>query len=261
MTKMQEQFVVTTSDSTPISGALWRSDSGSSKLAVFLHGFSSSKESSTNSALIPSFLALGVNVASFDFRGCGSSGGNLGSTTISTGLRDLNAVMELMRSKFQTLASQELFFVGSSFGGTVAIAATKFFAVKGLLLKSPMTDIPKAQLQARGAVALSKWKRDGFLRLERRSGSVDLSYDYVRDAENYDLFDPLYCLTGGHTIIVHGSADKLAPVAFSNQFVKLCTKTRELYVIRGADHQFRIPAHFDRMVELLNEGSRRIVGK
>ena len=241
----REDFSLETASGVRISGEVTSPASSLRKAYILLHGFSSSKRNSLNEAIRPFLLDHGYSVISFDFRGCGESSGDLGTTTLTSGLEEL---LSIHRFVAKNLEPVEISLIGSSFGGSVAVASTVEIEVKSVICKSPMLNIPDAQIRARGAEAIKKWERDGYLHMERKSGPVDLSFDYIRDARNYDLLSARYCDVATRYSIVQGDLDELAPIDHSRAFVAQCQNNRRIFEIAGAGHSFSDSAHFEQMI-------------
>ena len=53
------------------------------------------------------------------------------------------------------------------------------------------------------------------------------------------------------TIIVHGDTDELVPIEQSRKTAKLIDNCR-LEIIKGADHGYTKPEHFEKMIELIS---------
>lgn len=226
-------------------------DQSNGKCAIMLHGFSSSKDNSTNRAIAPALKSKGFSIFRLDFMGCGESTGPLGKTTISSGVRDL---MQSWRDFIaQNAEPIEIILVASSFGAAVGLAAAKNIRFSSLSLKSPMLNIRKAQTRSRGQHVISEWERTGSIHLERKSGPVLLDFEYVRDSDKYDFFQAEY-LMRRKISIVHGDQDCVAPYDDSIRFVSLDPEHRVLDTIPGAGHKYEQPSDFDKMTKSLLEG-------
>jgi alpha/beta superfamily hydrolase len=194
-----------------------------------------------------------MRAVSFDFRGCGASGGELRHTTITTGIRDFTSVATHVAREGDAIGPG---FVASSFGAAVALAVASDYNARRLLLKAPMINIAGAQLQRRGAEEMERWKRSGSIVIDDEPDKI-LDYDYVADAARYDLYDSQLVDPMLSIDIVQGTLDEVAPISFTRKFVEL-SDARTLFAIEGADHHFSTPAHFDEMIERLSDGIRTL---
>jgi pimeloyl-ACP methyl ester carboxylesterase len=228
-----------------------KADRSSGKCAIMLHGFSSSKDNSTNIAIAPVLKSEGISVFRVDFMGCGESTGSLGGTTISSGVRDL--MQSWQDCIAQNSEPSEIVLVASSFGAAVGLAAAKHLRFSSLSLKSPMLDIRKAQTRSRGQHVIAEWERTGSIHLERKSGPVFLDFEYVRDSDKYDFFQADY-LMRRKILIVHGDQDCVAPYDDSIRFVSLDPQHRVLCTIPGAGHKYEQASDFEKMIKSLLEG-------
>lgn len=220
-------------------------------LLVLLHGFSSGKDNATNRALLSELESCDLASLRFDFRGCYESAGEVGKSTISTGLLDLRAAL----SSAKLHQDQKFILVGSSYGAAVALAATDELKPKGIALRSPMVDIPAVQRERRGDVVMDEWRRQGFLREDK----YDLSYCYVADAESYDLTTPAGELGRVPVVVVHGDRDEVVPYHYSQAFVMASPDTRRLVTIEGAGHHYDGDGHFEAMIGGLANGVREFL--
>lgn len=238
----EAQHKVLTVDGLEIA-VVARGDLSSDTVAIMLHGFSSGKNNATNRALLPALDRLAVPSIRFDFRGCYESDGDVGSSTISTGLLDLRSAVSVIPD----LDAKRKLFIASSYGAAVALAAANEYHPIAIVARSPMVDIAAAQRERRGKEAMAAWKEKGYLETEK----YRLSYDYVTDAESYDLLSVTGPVGMTPVYVVHGDQDEIAPHHFSEAFVAASPRTRELTIIDGADHQYSDREHFDRMIEAL----------
>lgn len=230
-----------------ISYEVIKPDGTSLGLVILMHGFSSNKNNSTNMYLTPKLISNSVAVIRFDFRGHGSSEGNLRNTTITRGIEDLQQVLNdsiVANPEFENL---KLVLFGSSFGATIALASP--IKSVGITVKSPVIDIPEMQLINRGEEVLNKWKKDGVILIKGSKKTSELNYSYVSDALNYDIYN-IISNKPSPVYIVHGSCDEIAPVSQSRKLLEKANNKVELVEIDGADHRYTKNRDFNQMIEL-----------
>ena len=221
------------------------------KDVLLLHGFSSGQNNSTNMALQPMLLGMGFGVLKFDFRGCGKSAGNLGKTTITSGILDMEACMLEFNKKMPNSMASNMLFFGSSFGGAVALFSSNRFSPKAIILKSPVLDIYNAQEMRRGESGMNEWREKGYVVIKSKAGDVNLNYSYVSDSLNYNYCDPNVVPSRIPISIVHGDKDEIAPIVFTENFVKNRINQIEFLNIHGANHHFNENNDFEIMINFI----------
>ena len=216
-------------------------------LAILLHGFGSGMESKTNQRLLPLLSSRGIASLRFDFQGNGLSSGSLEDVTVSEGISDTHSVLTAAEEQFPQIRGFRKVLFGTSYGATVALGAAQTLGVKGLVLKSPIIDVVKAQRDRRGILTMLAWKLTGKIIVDPDKGTR-LKYDYIRDAKKYDLYASAV-RAGVPIYIVHGTRDETAPIEQSRKLASLLPDKVSLLQIDGADHKYSDPAQFDQMIE------------
>ena len=223
------------------------------KLAIFFHGFSSSKNNKTNQQLCPLFYGHGYSLVFFDFRGCGDSSGKIYDTSITNGLKDFIAVNDKLKESGIITNKSHIAFTASSFGAPVCLAASKILRPKLIFLKAPMLNIYRAQKISKGAKKLKQWEKDGCINIPNRHGGNDLSFEYVADSCKYNFFSLEYYFPNAKIHIVHGSSDKISPYEISLNYAKKFSANTELTTIEEGDHHLSKEKDFQRMVRSCGE--------
>jgi len=103
----------------------------SDKWVFFCHGFGSDKEG-TYENRCEKMVKEGWNAVRFDFRGNGESSGEFIDQTLSSKIKDLKAVVEHFEPR-------KYCFFGSSFGGKVALHASKELEPEMIIGRAPVT--------------------------------------------------------------------------------------------------------------------------
>ena len=89
----------------------------SNKFIVCCHGLYSNKDSKKYVELAELASKEGLSCVRFDFRGCGESEGSFEKSTLTKRLKDLEEVINFIKSKYDA----KIALFGSSFGGMVSI--------------------------------------------------------------------------------------------------------------------------------------------
>jgi uncharacterized protein len=205
-------------------------------IAIFCHGYRSSKESNKAKYLSETLTKRGIGLFSFDFSGNGESEGKCEDTTVSQYIDDLKCAVDLMSKKTKNIA-----FIGSSLGGLVSLnAASKDKRVKTLALISPLSHF-------RGH--LKRYlKRVIYL---EKDNNYKVGFAFYVNAFRYMRFSK-YKKINIPTLILHGNEDKTVKIKDS---IKLNShiKSSKLIIIKGADHWYSKKEHFNKVINKTTE--------
>jgi uncharacterized protein len=196
---------------------------------IYLHGFASSPASVKARYLQECFEGVGIELAVPDL-----NQGDFAHLTIS---RQVQQVVDLLpRDKSPVV------LIGSSLGGlTAAIVAQKYPQVERLILLAPAFDFLSHWLPKIGEQQLNLWERDRYLPIYHygQQKLLPLHYDFIIDADRYHLCqgDEL-----APTLIVHGTADDVIPIASSRDFATKYSSVKLLEV--DSDHNLRNCNHY-----------------
>lgn len=185
----------------------------------------------------------------FDFFGHGESEGPICQITTSHAVDNVLKAVEFIHSQ----GYQKIILYGSSFGGMASLlAAPEIKDLQALALKSPVSNYPGSLFSRMKTDELYAWKRKGYHTYINSEGSKQrINYSFFQDAMAVNVFQILDRIRIP-VLIVHGSHDEIVPVAQSRKTAFLLPDCR-LEVIKGADHTYSQPQHFDRMIELISE--------
>lgn len=170
--------------------------------ALYLHGFGSRQSGEKATYFRSRLLEAGIPFCSFDFRGHGESGGDLGELTLSRSLEDLARVRAWLAER----GHRRIVLFGSSMGGATALAeaARHPAGIAACLLIAPAVNMAGQLERWAGPVRLAAWRREGSLRFENELIEVDLRWDIVPDLRLHDfhriaraLSTPSLVLQGG----------------------------------------------------------------
>jgi alpha/beta superfamily hydrolase len=246
---MQEKIYFSNSKGNKICGILSNPTFETSTPVIILcHGFTNSKDSSTNTQLEKIFNNHKIVTFRFDFFGHGESEGNFENITISEAVDDiLNAIKYLKDKGFSKLG-----LVGSSFGGMSSImAASKTNNLFVLVLKSPVSDYYEVDTKRRTKEEIEEWKTRGYV-IHRNSKGEEkrLNYSFFDDFKNNNAYKAAKKIKIP-TLIVHGDEDKTVPVEQSKKTSSIIENCK-LEIITGADHKYSNPREFEKMLDLIS---------
>lgn len=213
------------------------------------HGFSTNKDGRTNTSLEETFNNHDIATLRFDFFGHGESEGRFEEVTISEAVDDVLQALEFVKGR----GFMKTGLVGSSFGGLASLLAasqTPEFYVLGL--KSPVSDYLGLLLTRDYEFDITSWKETGYIWFDGAEGrKLRLNYSFYEDAERIRGYETIKRVTTP-TLIVHGDRDETVPLEQSKIAVSLMIDCR-LEVVRGADHIYSQPKHFEQMLALLSQ--------
>jgi dipeptidyl aminopeptidase/acylaminoacyl peptidase len=218
-------------------------------IIIMCHGFSTSKDGRTFVRLEEILNEQGVSTFRFDFFGHGESEGKFEEITTAEAIDDvLNAIQFLKESGYMKIG-----LVGSSFGGMASIiAASRSDDLYILALKSPLSDYRSMAHKRRSEQELIDWKEKGFIELDNTDAErQSLNYSFYEDAENVKAYEAARKIKIP-ALIVHGDEDETVPIAQSQKTVSLIENSR-LEIIKGCDHVYSNPNHFERLLNLISD--------
>ena len=247
---MQEKIHFSNSKGNKIQGILSNPTSETNAPVIILcHGFTTSKDNSTNTQLEKIFNNHKIATFRFDFFGHGESEGNFEDITISEAVDDiLNAINYLKSKGFSNLG-----LVGSSFGGMSSImAASKTDELFVLVLKSPVSDYYEVDTKRRTKEEIEDWKTKGYV-IHRNSKGEEkrLKYSFFDDFKNNNAYEAAKKIKIP-TLIIHGDEDKTVPVEQSKKTSSIIENCK-LEIITGADHKYSKPEEFEKMLSLISK--------
>lgn len=243
---MSEKIYFCNSKGDKLCGILSNPNNNSDKPIVILcHGFTVSKDSSSNIKLEEIMNKEGIATLKIDLFAHGESEGNFEEITVSEAVDDImQAVNYVQQQGFERIG-----LVGESFSGIAStIVASKIDTLSLLVLISPVSDYEEVWKWRRSDDEMELWKQNGHdfytnSRGERRK----LNYSFVEDFRNYDAYE-LAKNIKIPTLIVHGDADKTVPLEQSKKIAAIIPHCA-LEIIKDADHTYSDGEHFNKMID------------
>jgi len=247
---MKQKIYFKNSKGDKICGILSNPTDDISKLIVILcHGFTTSKDNSTNRKLEEILNEKDIATLRFDFFGHGESEGDFAEITVSEGADDTLRAIDYLKA----LGYSKIGLFGGSFGGITSIMTTsKTKDLCMLALKSPVVNYKERDLIVKSKEELEQWKKDGYREyVDGKDNKHKLNYTFFEDYDNNDGYAVATKITIP-TLIVHGDKDESVPVEQSikvSDILSDCT----LEIIPEANHHYSGEGHFDRMIKLVSD--------
>jgi pimeloyl-ACP methyl ester carboxylesterase len=171
---------------------------------LYLHGFASGPQSRKARFFAERLKALPVTVQIPDL-----AEGNFESLTIS---RQLKLIEEL-------IGGERCLLIGSSLGGYLAaLYAADHAEVARALLLAPAFGFYQIWKEAIGPGRLAEWRREGTIPVFHygEGREMPLGYSFLEDAAQYPPFPDMQ----QPALLVHGTQDRVVPVAQSIEFAR-----------------------------------------
>ena len=231
-TERIEELIIRTDDKM-IYGTLHVPDDGQSAhpLVIMSHGFGGAHF--PQDPLANDFVNAGYMAYAFDFCGGGpfsKSSGDMLDMSVLTEADDLNLVMDTLMQRSDVDLDRVCLF-GRSQGGFVSayVAAHRPQDVHALAMYFPafvLQDDARARADEQGR----------FPETETVGGKV-IGRVYSEDAVSFDIYEVIGSYHG-KVLIVHGDADAIVPVSYSERALE-CYDDARLVVLPGQGHGFR----------------------
>lgn len=210
------------------------------EVVILVHGFVGDMRGPNNifEKLSNKLQERSIGVLRFSFRGTPPSEGNFQAMTVDSEVRDLRAVIGLVKER----GFREVGILGESMGGSVVVQAYEsmfgFVALWWTAFNFLDTDFkeyfkPEAQkqLEDRGYLL-----QDGF----------KVGKDFINEIDKIDIFGSMSQIKSP-ILFLHGDKDSEVPVGQSKKAFGLANNPKVIRVVEGAGHCFR-----DRQDEAIN---------
>lgn len=196
---------------------------------ILSHGLVSSMESPKFRLMADTFAREGMAALRFDFRGCGSSGGDIRDTTVSGRVEDLEAVLDHLRE-------------GLGWGGPVGLLGSSMGGYVSLLVFAKREDIKAVCVWA------TPFDLKGLSELREDPDMASIGPAFYEDLQYHDLASKGPRIH--HVMVIHGQRDEVVPEAHAGRIYAMASEPKELHVLPHADHRFTDQALRVRATEL-----------
>jgi pimeloyl-ACP methyl ester carboxylesterase len=230
---------------TPLA---YRFHPGAGPLLVFLPGYMSDMAGTKATALMDWAITQGRACLLLDYSGCGASGGDFLSGSISRWTADAAALVA------HVLPEAPVTLVGSSMGGWIALRLGEQLGSRlaGLVGIAPAPDFtdwglhPSPKEQA--ALAAQGW----FARPSGYGGDYRYSRALIEDAPNCRLLNRRIAITAPVRLL-HGQADDAVPWHLSLDIAeRLDSPDVQVLLIKAGDHRLSGDKEIALMLELVD---------
>ncbi len=212
---------------------------GSSSVVILAHGYLSNKKSRTNVELSKKLNKAGISTLAFDIYGHGESEGDIERLTITKAVDNVLAVYDFAKSR----GYKRIGLSGSSFSGIVSLIAATKREFSALSLKCPVFDSKRLWDRRHGKKKIESWRKKGYLvQFGKR-----WRYEAYEDASQYDMKRIASGITAP-TLVIHGDKDRTVPISHAKDIINHVAGEKKLVIVKGADHFFKEPAYFGKMI-------------
>lgn len=188
-----------------------RKSNNNNKVAFLIHGFSSDKNEKGNFIkLSDELLTNGIDSIAVDLIGHGDSSGNSEDLTFSKGIKIIETILTLYDY-------EKIYFVGSSYGGTLSLLYLENHNIDKIVLWSPLLDLENNILKPSnhftweflGEEALKNIEKDGYSIFGINGKKINMNI--FDDAKKYN---PISIIEKSNIPIkiIHGTKDIIIPL-------------------------------------------------
>lgn len=234
--------VVTFSSQGRIIFANYGFPSVGSPCVIMSHGLEGNKDGGKWLLLASRLYLAGFSYLRFNYRGCGegrdTSEGRFEDTTLSGRIQDYRAAIDFVQ---KTKADRNrLAVVGSSFGGTVAIAA------HDVRIKTMVTLAIPYKFMIPSDDQFKVYKDERYLELY--SGRR-LKRGFFTDISEYDVSGAVGKISCP-LLVIHGSADETVPLENARHLYEKAKEPKRLEIIEGGSHSLDESNHIGQVISL-----------
>lgn len=245
--KNESKYTFLSYDGTKLEGTLRIPDTRCHRLALLVHGITSSRdELGLFSGLAKHLAQRGIASFRFDYRSHGINSQPMQTMTLAGILNDIEAAF-LCANKLIPVTGVHP--IGMSFGGglTAYWAATTEANVNSVVLLAPVIDYLQDVLGQHGLLegariansASSSLRKNGYVETD----GIRYGNALINELPHINGVAGLMRLSC-RSLILHGDIDSVVPYSSSVKFSKLNSKCN-LMNISGTDHGFGVPGDED----------------
>lgn len=207
---------------------------------VLCHGMESTKEGTKHQALAAKLTDRGHVCLRFDFSYVGESEGRFEDITISGEVEDLGGVVDWLTARGATTFG----LVGSSLGGTVAVVYAGGDPRVRALVTIAAVALPLGIIERMSPAAVESWRRQGL----RGESGERIGSAFLDDLERVDVLGAARRVVAA-TLVAHGAADQVVPVADAHALFAALPEPKELVVTPACDHRYSDAAHLGALID------------
>lgn len=216
-------------------GILHKPDENKFPVAIFCHGYRSSKESRKAIYLAEHFPKNGIGLFRFDFSGCGESEGKFEDSTITKYSEDLDAVIDYIKEQEFT---DKIIIIGSSLGGMISILnLSKRNDVDYIIFIAPAVGFTEHHRKTDefSSEGIKEWKKRGWIYTKKSDGEkLKIKYSIYEDQNKYNFLE-LAKKINIPCLIIHGDEDDICLLSGS-EILHKNIKDSKLEILEGQDH-------------------------
>ncbi len=239
---MEDDFIktrfVAIADGVKIDG-FYVAPSGDGPLPVIilLHGIPRAKHTSSDGSyrdIAASYAERGFLAATFNFRGTGESGGNIG---LGGWTRDLAAVIGYLKDLPEADPSR-IALLGFSAGGTAAIHAA---AVNPSVAAAASVGSPAEYSFLEDTMSPAEWiglfREIGLIRDPEYPASIE---EWLAEFDEYKPANWVARVSPKPLLIMHGEEDELIPLEHARAIFEAAGDPKDFLVVPGGAHRLRV---------------------
>jgi len=230
-------------------------DAKSDGVVILCHGYCGSKEGFVYPQLAKALALKKISSLRFDFSGNGESEGAFEFGNYYQEVSDLRAAVEYVRT---TLRRKVAAVVGHSKGGNVVLLyAAQYDDVPLVVNVAGRFRMREGIRERFGEELLARVEKLGQVQMTARTDTGAtitwlLTKQSVEERRALDMEAAARRISLSEVLTVHGTADTTIPPADAELFSR-CIRQHVLYLVEGADHNFRQAAHADQLVRKVVE--------
>ncbi|UCE97602.1 MAG: alpha/beta fold hydrolase [Dehalococcoidia bacterium] len=216
---------------------------------IMSHGMEGNKDGEKWLALASRLYKTGFAYMRFNYRGCGTDNEInhiiFENTSLTSRIQDYRCAVSFINST--AVDNNRLAVIGSSFGGTVLIAAYQ----KGIKAMVTLATPCRFHIPSNDMYLISKGEKFFELPSGRR-----LKEKFFSDINNYDFgsaVEKINC----PLLVIHGDKDKMVSQEDARFIYNKAKVPKKLELIRGGNHGFDEPKHLELMIELVMDWLKR----
>jgi len=206
-------------------------DAAPRAMAVMTHCFTCHKNYKINRTIGRELCALGIGLLRIDLSGLGESGGRFAETNFTTGVADIVAACEAVRS--EGLPAPGL-LIGHSLGGTMSLAAARDVpscrAVA--IINSPFDP---GHLRHHFDVQMDTIMGQGSAEIAIGGQNYAITRQFIEDIQRHDMPAILADL-GRALLILHAPDDRVVPMGNAGRIFSTAKHPKSFVILDRADH-------------------------